>query len=162
MLVKVMETKGTSMNNIIFQDDIIFIDDNIADLKFGDIILYQTEKELIAHRFYVRFGKSVITAGDNCRRFEKILIKDIRGKITLLKKGNNYYKVDENTNVRKKYTTFLILFIVLNNLTFDSILQKSNNKKIKTKQKICRYIYKKRREFQIQYLDFSKIQHSNL
>lgn len=157
MLAKGMKTKGTSMHGIIVQDDTIFIDENLTDLKFGDIILYQTEKELVAHRLYVRFGKCVITAGDNCRRFEKISTEDIHGKVIFVQKNNDYYRVDENTNFRKKYTIFLIVFIILNNLTFDSILQKSNSKILKTKQRICRFIYMKRRKLQSQYLLICKM-----
>lgn len=157
MKKRIMNTSGNSMYNVIANGDKILVSTSSFNAKFGDVIVYDSKHGYVAHRFYFHFFNYAITAGDNCRRFEFINKEKIFGKVEYVIKNNGCYKISDKNDIRTFYTFFLIFFILVNNYTFDSIRKTSKSRYIKLKQRLCKFIYKKRNDYQQHYLDNSKV-----
>lgn len=157
MKKRIMNTTGNSMYNLISNNDKILVNISSFNVKFGDVIVYDSMHGHVAHRFYFHFFNYAIMAGDNCRRFELINKNKIFGKVEYVIKSNGCYKISDKNKIRTFYTFFLIFFIIVNNYTFDSIRKTSKSRYIKLKQRLCKFFYKKRRDYQHQYLDNSKV-----
>lgn len=153
----ILNTEGNSMYGLISNRDKIIVNTCDFSPKFGDVLVYKKNHNYIAHRCYFAFFKYIITAGDNCNRFEIIRKHDVIGLVEFVIKDNGYHKLIENNWYRTKYTLFLIFFIVANKFTFNSIRTTQKNRYIKLKQKICRFAYRKRRKLQQLYLERIKI-----
>ena len=150
-MVKVIRATGNSMYLIIENNNQILYDTVFGRIKYGDVLLYKKNKISIAHRCFGRIGSYYIMAGDNCRHFELIHKHDIFGKARVVIKEAQYYKVDMNNAIRIVYTIFLFWFIIINNLTIDSILTIEKDNKIR--RNICKKVYKVRSVLQNKYLE---------
>lgn len=98
--MKLYVAEGNSMQTLLINGDIIFVEEkNIDQLYLGDILIYNTPFGLYAHRYFMKYGKHIIAAGDNCRKFECIL-KDCK---------NDQKKGFVNRNKKNKERIFLTI-----------------------------------------------------
>lgn len=111
---KIYPAIGKSMLSFIQPKDFLLIDTNeLMDFEFGDIIVYKNSASiLLAHRFIVKNSDYVLVAGDNCRRFEKISVSQIVGKVLLIIKGKDIYPIHKKI-CGKKYVQYSCCYLYL-------------------------------------------------
>lgn len=119
-------------------------------IAFGDIILYKDKNNglVVSHRYYFTLFHWYITAGDNNHEFELVHRKDIIGKADILVGRNGKkYIINKKTFIKKKYSRFMIFFIIISYIRF--------------RYNILDHVYKKvfnqRNKLQILYLDSCEI-----
>ena len=73
-MLYLVKATGESMRFVINNGDMLLLQADSKPLKFGDVIVYRDNcrEGLVCHRYYFRIGKWLITAGDNCLRFELV------------------------------------------------------------------------------------------
>ncbi len=77
----IMLVKGVSMEPILFDGDIIFIEKQ-SDYYVGDIIVFHyLDEGIIVHRITSINHSAIICKGDNSKRQEIILKRQIIGKV---------------------------------------------------------------------------------
>lgn len=140
---------GNSMQYLIMDGDKLLYSTN-QKFAFGDIILYKDKYNglVVSHRYYFTLFNRHITAGDNNHKFEFVYRKDIVGKAeVIIGRNSKKYVINKNTPIKKKYSKFMILFIVISYIRF--------------RHNISYNLYKKmfnyRNKLQILYLDTCEV-----
>lgn len=113
------KVSGHSMDLFIVEGDQIVYSDS-KEYSFGDIVLYKCPKtgRLVCHRFFVRFGRNYLIAGDNNSYFELIKEDNLVGKGVMLIRTDkircNLKIIDKSRNL---YCRLLLKCIILGYLS---------------------------------------------
>ena len=101
-----LKVKGTSMKPFLDEDTEAFISKETKFLK-GDICLFMYNDQYLLHRLLKIEKDTYYFRGDNSIRIEKVLIKNIYGKVLYYKRNN--ITIKPNTFLSKfKWYNFLL------------------------------------------------------
>lgn len=89
---------GPSMNPVFYQGDELFFEENPANIRKGDIILYNNPQrdQLIIHRIISFSGDGFQTAGDNNPDQDPytLTLHQVKGRVIGFKRGGHYHQVN--------------------------------------------------------------------
>ena len=87
--------KGRSMDTLLSGIDyVVYSSSNCY--RIGQIVVYNTSSNTIAHRLLLKWQNCYLVAGDNCIRYEMIKKNRIVGKIDLIVKQRRVYILKQN------------------------------------------------------------------
>lgn len=90
--------KGNSMNPILFNQDIVYIESS-NNYSVGDIILFNyNEREFIIHRIVYADNNIFCCKGDNSFRLEYIYPEEIIGKVTQINRNETILNIEHIPN----------------------------------------------------------------
>lgn len=107
-------TEGVSMLYLISPGDMLIYDKEKKRIDYGDIAVYiGAVGRKVAHRCYFHLLGCYVFCGDNCLKFEKVMAKQIIGKVVAIKKKGIKKPVDLlNKKINTRYTNFMLRFII--------------------------------------------------
>lgn len=149
-MLYLVKATGESMRFVINNGDMLLLQADSKPLKFGDVIVYRDNcrEGLVCHRYYFRIGKWLITAGDNCLRFE-LVNKDRFYGYVVVSTGRNGDKYDLNKQdaFKRKFSWFTISFIIVSNVA----------QRVKLPDAYIKKMLIKKTRMQIRYLQSRKL-----